>query len=105
MKPKEILCQWVDAFNQADVECISELYDENAINHQVANEPVVGKQAIKQMFEQDFSNANMVCIVENIFEDGQWAILEWRDPLGFGGGGFFLILNDKNFFLRGDWGK
>lgn len=57
MKPKEILCQWVDAFNQADVEIISELYDENAINHQVANEPVVGKQAIKQMFEQEFSNA------------------------------------------------
>ncbi|HHG0452719.1 TPA: steroid delta-isomerase, partial [Citrobacter freundii] len=35
MKPKEILCQWVDAFNNADAEMISELYDDNAINHQV----------------------------------------------------------------------
>ncbi|HCD5323800.1 TPA: steroid delta-isomerase, partial [Klebsiella michiganensis] len=26
MTPKEILCQWVDAFNNADVEIISELY-------------------------------------------------------------------------------
>ncbi|MBZ7500966.1 nuclear transport factor 2 family protein, partial [Klebsiella michiganensis] len=55
MTPKEILCQWVDAFNNADVETISELYDDNAINHQVANEPVIGKEAIKKMFEQDFS--------------------------------------------------
>ncbi|WP_154975855.1 YybH family protein, partial [Klebsiella grimontii] len=51
MTPKEILCQWVDAFNNADVEIISELYDDNAINHQVANEPVIGKEAIKKMFE------------------------------------------------------
>ncbi|HBK4681903.1 TPA: steroid delta-isomerase, partial [Klebsiella michiganensis] len=29
MTPKEILCQWVDAFNNADVEIISELYDDN----------------------------------------------------------------------------
>jgi len=105
MKPKEILCQWVDAFNQADVEIISELYDDNAINHQVANEPVVGKEAIKQMFEQDFSNAKMVCIVENIFEDGQWAILEWRDPLGLRGCGFFQIVNNKILFQRGYWDK
>ena len=105
MKPKEILCQWVDAFSQADVECISELYDENAINHQVANEPVIGKEAIKQMFEQEFSNANMVCIVENIFEDGQWAILEWRDPLGLRGCGFFQIVNNKILFQRGYWDK
>ncbi|VYU09170.1 SnoaL-like domain protein [Klebsiella oxytoca] len=78
MKPKEVLCQWVDAFNNADIETISELYDDNAINHQVANEPVVGKEAIKKMFEQDFSYAQMVCIVENIFEDGQWAMGNFR---------------------------
>ena len=32
----------------------------------------------------------MTAIVENIFEDGSWAILEWRDPLGLRGCGFFL---------------
>jgi transposase-like protein len=31
------------------------------------------------MFEKEFSQAKMVCIVENIFEYGQWVILEWRD--------------------------
>lgn len=105
MKPKEVLCQWVDAFNNADIETISELYDDNAINHQVANEPVVGKEAIKKMFEQDFSHAQMVCIVENIFEDGQWAILEWRDPFGLRGCGFFQIVNNKILFQRGYWDK
>ena len=105
MTPKEILCQWVDAFNNADVEIISELYDDNAINHQVANEPVIGKEAIKKMFEQDFSIPEMVCIVENIFEDGQWAILEWRAPLGLRGCGFFQIVNNKIIFQRGYWDK
>ena len=55
------------------------------------------------MFEQDFSYTDMVCIVENIFEDGQWAILEWRDPLGLRGCGFFQIVNNKILIQRGYW--
>jgi hypothetical protein len=31
----------------------------------------------------------MTCVVENIFEDGEWAILEWKDPLGLRGYVFF----------------
>jgi hypothetical protein len=46
-----------------------------------------------------------VGIVENIFEDGDWAILEWRDPLGLRGGGFFHVVNDKIVFQRGYWDK
>ncbi len=101
MKPKEILNQRIEAFNNADAEIISELCADNAINHQVANEPVIGKKAIKQMFEQEFSSAKMVCIVENVFEDGQWAILEWHDPLGLRGCGFLQIENNKIVFQRG----
>lgn len=105
MKPKEILIQWIDAFNKADSEKLIQLYDLNAINHQVANEPVVGRDAIKQMFDQEFSEAEMVCIPENIFEDGEWVILEWKDPLGLRGCGFFHIVNDKIIFQRGYWDK
>lgn len=105
MKPKEILTQWIDAFNKADVKTLIELYDEKAINHQVANEPVIGKEAIKQMFEEEFRVAEMVCIPENIFEDGEWAILEWKDPMGLRGCGFFHIVNDKIIFQRGYWDK
>jgi len=100
MRPKEVLGKWVDAFNNADVEAMAELYDDNAINHQVANEPVEGKVAIKNMLVQEFSQAEMVCIVENMFEDGQWAIMEWRDPLGLRGCGFFHIVNGKILLQR-----
>ena len=105
IKPKEILFQWIEAFNNADTEKISALYDDNAVNHQVANEPVTGRPAITQMFENEFSKAEMVCIVENIFEDGDWVILEWRDPLGLRGCGFFHIINNKIIFQRGYWDK
>ena len=104
-KPKEILMQFVEAFNNADVDKITSLYDENAINHQVANEPIIGKMAIKKMFEQEFATADMTCIIENIFEDGEWAIMEWKDPLGLRGCGFFHIQNDKIVFQRGYWDK
>ena len=105
MKPKEILLQWINAFNNSDPETISALYDDNAVNHQVANAPVIGRTAIKQMFENEFSQAEMICIIENIFEDGEWVILEWKDPLGLRGCGFFHIINDKIVFQRGYWDK
>ena len=107
MTPKEVLYQWLDAFNNGDIDSITDLYDENAINHQVANNPVVGKEAIREMFKAEFATAAMTCVAENIFEDGQWAILEWRDPLGLGlrGCGFFQVVHGKIVFQRGYWDK
>jgi hypothetical protein len=105
MKPKNLVENWVAAFNKADALALAEFYHEDAINHQVANEPVEGKYAIQKMFTDEFSKANMVCIVENIFEDGDWAILEWRDPKGLRGCGFFQIENGKIKFQRGYWDK
>lgn len=105
MTPKEVLQKWIDAFNAADLETISELYSDNAVNHQVANEPIFGKEAIREMFAKEFAIADMTCIVENIFHDGDWAILEWKDPNGFRGCGFFQIQNDKIVFQRGYWDK
>ena len=105
MSARQTVLQWIEAFNRADVEVLSELYHEDAINHQVVNEPVEGKEAIKAMFAKEFSNAEMVCIVENLFEDGEWAILEWRDPMGLRGCGFFRVQNGKIIFQRGYWDK
>ena len=105
MTPKEVLKLWITFFNNADTENISELYAENAINHQVANEPVIGKKSIKEMFAREFANAEMHCIPENIFEDGEWAIMEWKDPKEMLGCGFFQIQNDKIVFQRGYWDK
>jgi hypothetical protein len=71
----------------------------------VVNEPIKGKENIRKMFLDEFSKFKMICIVENIFEDGEWAILEWKDPLGLRGCGFFQIIDDKIIFQRGYWDK
>ena len=92
LRPKEVVQSWVDAFNAGDPEAVSALYHDEAVNHQVASEPVRGRAAIREMFAGEFAAAKMVCIVENLFEDGQWAILEWRDPLGLRGCGFFQVV-------------
>jgi limonene-1,2-epoxide hydrolase len=105
MKPKELIKKWVSLFNEGNANEIAELYHLDAINDQVANDPVHGKEAIKAMFKSEFEAAEMTCIVENIFEDGEWAILEWKDPLGLRGCGFFKIKNGKIKFQRGYWDK
>ena len=105
MKPRELIEKWVEAFNAGDVESISALYAEDAVNYQVPELPVEGKSAIREMFDLEFSRAKMTCIVENVFEDGDWAILEWKDPLGLRGCGFFHVQKDKIVFQRGYWDK
>jgi limonene-1,2-epoxide hydrolase len=96
---------WVEAFNRADVDTLASLYHEDAINHQVAESPVKGRSAIREMFRNGFAAAEMTCIVENLFQDGEWAMLEWRDPKGLRGCGFFHIQHDKIAFQRGYWDK
>jgi hypothetical protein len=80
-------------------------YAEGAVNHQVVREPVEGRVAIREMFARDFARAKMVCVADHIFEDGPWAILEWKDPLGLRGCGFLRVENDKIVFQRGYWDR
>ena len=44
-------------------------------------------------------------LVEQILEDGEWAILEWKDPLGLRGCGFFQVIEGKIKLQRGYWDK
>ena len=87
--------------NSADAQSLANLYTDDAINHQVVSEPIVGKKSILEKFKEEFALTKMVCIPENIFEDGEWAIMEWKDPKGFRGCGFFHIINSKIVFQRG----
>jgi limonene-1,2-epoxide hydrolase len=105
MCPKDVVKAWIDAFNRADVERLANLYCEDAINDQVAETPVEGREAIRAMFAREFAVAEMVCIEEHIFEDGAWAILEWRDPKGLRGCGFFHVVDGKIALQRGYWDK
>jgi limonene-1,2-epoxide hydrolase len=105
MRPREVVERWVEAFNRADVEALAALYGKEAVNHQVAEEPVEGREASRRMFAEEFAAADMTCRVENLFEDGEWAILEWRDPLGLRGCGFFHVVDSRIVFQRGYWDK
>lgn len=103
--PKTVVQAWVDAFNRADADAVAAFYAEDAVNHQVVEEPLRGRAAIRDMFARDFAVADMTCIVENLFEDGEWAMLEWRDPLGLRGCGFFHVVDGKIRFQRGYWDR
>ncbi len=105
MQPRQLVSAWVEAFNRADVEALACLYAKDAINHQVANAPVHGRAAIREMFAAEFASAKMVCEVEQILEDGEWAILEWKAPLGLRGCGLFHVVNGSIDFQRGYWDK
>jgi limonene-1,2-epoxide hydrolase len=105
MSPKQVVQKWVEAFNKKDIEGLASLYTETAVNHQVNTDRLHGREAIKRMFTEEFARAEMVCIVENIFEDREWAILEWKDPLGLRGCGFFQTEEGRIKFQRGYWDR
>ncbi len=105
LRPGALVEAWVEAFNRGDVDRLASFYALDATNHQVAETPVQGREAIHKMFADGFASATMVCIVENLFEDGEWAILEWRDPKGLRGCGFFQVRKGLIVFQRGYWDK
>ena len=104
-KGKKIIRQWVETFNRGDAKELAEFYHFDAINHQVNQEPVIGKASIHEMFQREFAQAEMHCQIENLFEEGDWVILEWKDPLGLRGCGFFQLEEQKIKFQRGYWDR
>jgi len=101
MSPEQVVQEWVSRFNRADVDGLVALYSPGATNHQVVMEPLVGRDAIGQMFVTEFGRATMTCTVERILEDGEWAALEWSDPNGLRGCGFFHVRDGQIIFQRG----
>ncbi len=103
---RETVQSWVDAFNKRDAEAVAAHYHDDAVNHQVVQDPIEGRAAIGAMFAREFSTADMTCIIDNLFATkdnmgNDWAILEWRDPNGLRGCGFFLVRDGKIAFQRG----
>ena len=105
MKPRDVLEQWIALFNAADIDGLVALYAEDAVNHQVALEPVVGQEAIRAMFTREFDAVTMVCVPEAIHEAGDVVALEWKDPSGLRGCGFFTIKDGLITLQRGYWDK
>ena len=70
------------------------------------NDAVHGHIAIGKMFASEFKEKpQMVCIPVQIIAQNEWAALEWTDPNGYCGCGFFQIINDCILTLRGYWVK
>jgi limonene-1,2-epoxide hydrolase len=105
MTPKQIVEAWVERFNAGDAPGMAELYAETAVNHQVMQDPIKGRAALLAMFEADFARAKMVCQIEMIHEAGDVAVLEWSDPMGLRGCGFFTVRSGLIVFQRGYWDK
>jgi hypothetical protein len=80
---REVVQDWVAAYNRRYAPAAAKLYHEDATNLQVAlGSPTIGRQAMLgdllsffHAFPDNFTR------IENLFEDGEWALLEW-----FGGG-------------------
>lgn len=103
--PRQVVESWVDRFNAGDAAGLADLYHDDAVNHQVTQDPIEGRDAIRAMFEREFAAADMVCIPEAIHEAGEVVALEWRDPLGLRGCGFFTVRDGLIAFQRGYWDK
>lgn len=101
MTPAALVREWVRRFNAADIDGLAALYAEDAVNHQVVTEPLHGRGAIRRLFETEFARATMTCEIEQLLESGDWAILEWRDPNGLRGCGFFHVQDGRIVFQRG----
>ncbi|WP_254506678.1 ester cyclase [Anatilimnocola floriformis] len=121
--PREVVQLWLDAFNRCDAEAAAALYHEDAVNLQVAaGEPTVGRAAMLAGFAYFFrAFPDNYTSPVNLFEDGEWAILEWRGggtwqgefagQPGSGrsfeiqGCGFFHVIDGLIKFQRGYWDK
>lgn len=121
--PRQVVTEWATAFNRHDVTAAAALYHDDATNIQVAlGEPVRGRQAIHDNFTAFFrAFPDSYTRVEHVFEDGEWAIIEWSGggtmcgefaghaPTGgkftLGGCGFFHVVDGKIRFQRGYWDK
>lgn len=118
MKPKQVLSRWVELMNTHDSDAIAELYHEDAVNLQIAiGSPLHGREAIRKDFADFFKNIpDTFTKIENLFEDGDWAILEWSGggtfmgtgtpkPFNLRGCGFFHVIAGRIKLQRGYWDK
>jgi steroid delta-isomerase-like uncharacterized protein len=117
---------WSEAFNRQDADALAALYAPDAVNWQVAEEPIRGREAIQESFRvffRAFPDAGFNRV--NLLEDGEWAALEWEGwgthrgefaghpPEASGSGrsfrlrgcGFFQVRDGLIVFQRGYWDR
>lgn len=123
MDSKQLLQNWIEAFQACDVERVVACYADDAVNFQVAGgEPAIGIEQIREGTEGFFRGfPDAWSRVENLIGDGDWAAWEWvgggtftgeffgNAPTGksfeIRGCGFFTFRDGKIVYQRGYWDK
>ena len=95
LNPKTVVQAFVDAFNSADVEALASLYAEDAVNHQVAEAPVNGRSAIRDMFAKEFAASKIYSRMAN----GRF--LNGEIPWACEDADFSTLLTAKSVFREG----
>ena len=65
--------------------------------------PVEGREAIEKFHRDTFSGGPLTCTPVNMIAEGEWVALEWTDPEGFRGSGFFHVVDELIVAQRGYW--
>lgn len=47
MSPRQTVEAWIEHFNKGDAAALADLYHPDAVNHQVTQEPISGREAIR----------------------------------------------------------
>jgi chromate reductase len=103
LRPSALVLAWVLAFNRADADGIAVMYAEDGVSRAATGSPVQGRAAIRETLARAFTSAPRQLQVEALFEDGDWAILEWSDTAGRRGSSFFQM-NRSEIALQRTYG-
>ena len=80
MRPRQLVQAWVEAFNRAEVDTLASFYSKDAVNHQVAESPVQGRENIRQMFASGFASAKMHALSRTCSRKGNGPFLSGETP-------------------------
>jgi len=120
--PREVVCEWSEKFNCQDADGIAALYAPAAVNWQVNDAPVEGREAIHESFRvlfRAFPDIGHERV--QVVQEGEWAVLEWdgwgthkgefagHPPSGrafrLRGCGFFQVRDGHIVLQRGYWDR
>jgi chromate reductase len=101
LRPTALVEAWLEAANRGDASALGRFYAEHAVYQGTNEAPAAGRDAIAQLFVQRFAGALQQCSVERLLEDGDWAILEWREAQGVRGCSLFEVRRSQIVSQRG----
>ncbi|MBB4660923.1 nuclear transport factor 2 family protein [Conexibacter arvalis] len=73
--PAQVFLAQVDAFNAADLEAFLATYADDAVVNGLGPDPVAGKEALRALYAERFTQRPLRCEVSALHEiGGRWAV-------------------------------